>query len=217
MKTKPIILLTLTLIILTIIPSIVYADVIIPGTKSISWCYEISNMEDYPDYVFLLHGKPMMDYKIVEPDECFSFYKFTTVSIYAVEKSKFNENELKEKNYTEIENYFTNNPNVIPSDIQLGSYSYRTVKENDPLEKAVTTLQIISLTGNNLHVQKSKITYTYTDGTFEEKPFQVQDVIPEPSKKAIIPWWFAEFWYIILPVLAAAIIAAILLSRRLKK
>ena len=87
--------------------------------------------------------------------------------------------------------------------------------ENDPLEKVVTTLQINSMSGNELDIQKSEITFTYNDGTSEVETFQSQDITPEPSKKAIIPFWIAQFWFIV-PILAAIIIAAILLSRRKK-
>lgn len=215
MKTKSILLLTTALLILTLLSSIIYADVIVPGKKTITWCYEISNMNDYPNYTFLLHGQPGVKYKIIEPGECFSFYKFSTVSIYVVKKAEFNEDELKGKNYTETENYFINNPKVISSDLQLRSYG--AVEENYPLEKVVITLNIVSLTENGLDIQKSKITYTYRDGTSEEKIFQVQDVIPEPSRKAILPWWFVKFWYIILPILAAVTIAILLLLRKLRK
>jgi len=214
MKSKLFILFTLILI-LMLFPSNVFADLIVTGTKAVGFCYEISNIDDYPDYVFLLHGEPMLSYEIINPGECFSFYKLGTVSIYAVKEYNFNEDELKGKDYREVQNYFTGDPRVISSDIQLTSYG--TVPENDPLEKAATILEITSLDENNLEIQKSKIIYTYTDGTSEEKDFQLQDIMPEPSRKVTLPWWFVRFWYVILPIIAIAVIALILLLRRFRR
>jgi len=193
----------------------VLADLIVPGTKSIDFCYTISNINDYPNYVFLLHGIPSPSYEIIDSGQCFSFYKLSMTSLYAIQKTNFNEQELKGGNYTDIRNYFENDPRVIHSNIQLNSYG--AVPENDPLNKVVTVLKIVSLNENNLVIQKSKIIYTYTDGTSEEKTFQSQDVVPEPSRKAILPWWFTELWYIVLPVIALIAIISILLLRRSRK
>ena len=189
------------------ISPLVLADVIVPGTKSVSWCYEISNVDDYPDYVFVYNEERVSGHGVISNDDCFSFYKNGLTSVYAIKKIEFDETELNREFFTD------DNPKLINSDIQLNAYGL--VDENDPLEKVVTTLQINSMSGNELDIQKSEITFTYNDGTSEVETFQSQDITPEPSKKAIIPFWIAQFWFIV-PILAAIIIAAILLSRRKK-
>ena len=192
------------------------ADVIIPGTKDVNSCYEISNIANYSDYVFLTYEWPMPHYGIISAGECFGpGYKLGSVSIYAIGNLSFNESELQGENATGIMNYFENNTQLIPSDIQLRSYGL--VPEDSHLEKAVTVLNIVSLNTSNLQIQKSKIIYTYADGTSEEKSFQNQDVAPEPSKKATSPSWFASLWYVIIPILAIAVIVLILVLRRLRK
>lgn len=208
MRNKLIILFAFVLV-FSVFPQAVQADLIIPGTKSVNWCYEISNINDYPDYVFVFNEERVTGHKVVNQGDCFGFYKIGLTSIYAIKKTGFNESELNREFFEE------NNPKLIKSNIQLNAFG--SVEENDPLQKAVITLDIQSLSENNFNIQKSKVTYTYTDGTTEEKVFQSQEVMPEPSKTAILPWWFAKFWYIILPIVAIVLIGIIFLIRRLKK
>lgn len=192
-----------------VFPQIVSADLIIPGRKYIPWCYEISNISAYPEYVFVFNERVVTGHQIINQGDCFNFYKMGITDIYAIKKTDFNENELNEEFFKE------NNPKLIKSDLQPRPFS--PVQENDPLQKAVITLDITSLSKSSFSLQKSKVTYTYADGTSEEKAFQSQDVMPELSKAAVLPWWFAKFWYVALPVIAIALIGIILLARRLKK
>lgn len=208
MRNKLIILFTFALI-FSVFPQAVSADLIIPGTKSVNWCYEISNINNYPNYVFVFNEERVTGHKVINQGDCFSFYKIGLTSIYAIPKAKFDESELSGEFFEE------NNPKLIKSNIQLNAFG--SVQENDPLQKAVITLDIKSLSESSFDIQKSKVTYTYTDGTSEEKVFQSQEIIPEPSETAFMPWWFAKFWYIILPIVAIVLIGIILLVRRLKK
>lgn len=280
MRNKLIILFAFVLV-FSVFPQAVSADLIMPGTKSISWCYKISNIDNYPDYVFFLHGYPLAEGVPLKQGECINFYKFASPHIYAIKnndlmgmdlelklaeiRSKIEQEELNgameikgqeliskikagtilltleeikevylistsleefyQKDYLireyallkirddEFMNFFGGN--LVKSNLQISAFGL--VQENDPLQKAVIILNIASLTENNLNIQKSKVTYTYTDGTSEEKVFQSQEIMPKPSKTAILPWWFAKFWYVILPIVAIILIGIILLLRRLKK
>jgi hypothetical protein len=209
MMKKGIILLFSMILVFSIFPQTVSADLIIPGTKSVNWCYEISNISDYPNYVFVFNEERVTGHGVIHQGDCFSFYKNGLTSIYAIPKTEFNESELNRKFFEE------NNPKLIKSNIHLNSFG--SVKENDSLQKAVVTLDIQSLNKRNFDIQKSKVTYTYTGGTSEEKVFRSQEIMPKPSKTNILPWWFAKFWYLILPIAAIVLIGVILLIRRLKK
>ena len=208
MRNKLIILFAFVLV-FSVFPQVVSADLMIPGTKSVNWCYEISNINDYTNYVFVFNEERVTGHEVINQGDCFSFYKIGLTSIYAIPKTEFNESELNREFFEE------NNPKLIKSNIQLNAFG--SVQENDPLQKAVITLDVQSLSENSFDIQKSKVTYTYTDGTSEEKVFQSQGTMPEPSKTAILPWWFAKFWYVILQIVAIALIGIILLIRRLKK
>jgi len=198
--------LAILLIFILLVPSAVSADVMMPGQKSVSWCYEISNIGDYPDYVFIITGH-VIGYEIVKED-CFTFYKNAQPYIYAIAKNEFNETELSgllSEGVENLNNYLEQN--FPKSDITLEAFG--TVPEDDPLKDVVITLQIRSLDENTFDVDKSMITYTYADGTSEEKVFQRQDVLPDRSKKAF------PFLYIVISVIAIAAIA--LISRKFRK
>ncbi|MBN1331259.1 hypothetical protein JW978_00020 [Candidatus Dojkabacteria bacterium] len=186
-----------------------HADLIVPGTKSVDWCYEISNIDDYPNYVFVYNEERVSDFGVINQGDCFIFYKIGLAGIYAIPKADFDESELDEDFFAE------NNPKLIRSNIQLDPYG--SVQWDDPLDKVVITLEILSLDPTSLDIQKSNVTYSYLDGTSEEKPFQSQDAIPEPSRSNFLPGWFMDSWFIILPVTAIIGIGAVLLIRKYKK
>lgn len=206
MAKKSVILFVLTAFF--VFSSVVSADVIVPGEKYVPWCYEISNINSYPDYVFVFNEERVTGPKVINQGDCFDFYKIGLTSIYAIKKSEFNEGELNKEFFKK------GSPKLIKSNLQLSAFA--SVKENDPLENIVITLDITSLSQSKFDVKKSKITYTYNDGTSEVKVFQTQD-IPNPSRNAVLPWWFAKFWYIILPIAAVLLIGIILLIRRLRR
>ncbi|MEG3224914.1 MAG: hypothetical protein BME94_05125 [Methanobacteriales archaeon Met13] len=58
-----------------------YADVIVPGQKNVPIYYVLENINDYPQYVFLLHGSPSPDLVVLNSSS-FTFYKFSTARIY---------------------------------------------------------------------------------------------------------------------------------------
>ncbi len=91
----------------------VYADVIDPDEKEVQTSYQIINLDSYPDYVFLLYGYPFYYDIMVLNSSQFSFYKFSTLSVYAVEKSNFNEDKLRQLNETQLQDYFASSTNVI--------------------------------------------------------------------------------------------------------
>lgn len=200
----------LLLITLLTFSSVSYADVVEPGMKNIKIYYEINNIQNYPDYVFLIHGNPSPSLEIVNSSE-FSFYKLSTVSIYALSKSGFNENELKNMEDSAINNFLQNNSNLIKSDLVLEGAS-KSVSINDPLEKIIITLNINSINGKTLNITKSKITYIYNDGNMEEETFKDQNSTPEPSKNST-SFWVNNLFYIILPLLAIIALAVILIKR----
>lgn len=208
---KKILFTTIFLLILVSTTSVAFADVIEPGMKEIKYYYKISNIDNYPDYIFLAHGTPSPIVEIINSSE-FSFYKFSTVSIYALKKSDFNENELKNMDDEELENFFKNDSNVIRSDIELQG-SYKNVVIADPLDNALVVLEVKSINGNKLEIEKSKIIYGYVDGTKEEEKFKDQNNTPEPSKNSA-SFWVNRLFYIIIPFLAIVAIGVILIARR---
>ena len=101
--------------------------------KEVKIYYQVSNIQNYPDYVFLIHGNPSPSLEIINSNE-FTFYKFSTVSIYAISKTNFNENELKNMNESQAQNFLKTDSNIIKSNLTLHESS-KTVNINNPLKR----------------------------------------------------------------------------------
>jgi len=200
------IILSLYIMIFTALIPAAFADVIEPGMKNINYNYKISNIDDYPEYIFLAHGVPSPSLEIITSKE-FSFYKLSTVSIYAVKKSDLNEEELK--NMDDLQNFFNNNSKLISSDIKLDG-SYGNIGMDNPLDNVLLELEITSINDNKMNIKKSKVIYTYSDGSTQEELIENQDVLPEPSKNSISNIYF------LIPVLAITAIGIIFISRKLR-
>jgi hypothetical protein len=190
--------------------SSVYADVIEPGKKEIKLSYQISNINNFPMYVFLLHGSPSPPYEILNTSE-FSFYKLSTASIYAVKRSVFNTNILNQNNQSAVEDYFNNNSNVIHSNLELEG-SYGNVDTDNQLNGALIVLEIVAVNDTALEMKKSKIIFNFTDGSTQEKTFEADNITPVPSKTNVTTIYY--LWYLVLPLMSAIAIIGIFLYRR---
>jgi hypothetical protein len=65
-----------------------------------------------------------------------------------------------------------------------------------------------------MNVTKSKVTYTYNDGSVQEETFKDQNSIPEPSKNST-SLGNDNVFYIVLPLIAILALGVIII--RLKK
>ncbi len=217
MKGKLILLFALAL--LLALPA-AFADVLFPGEKSVGYCFEISNIGEYPGYAFVasFYGANG-GYNVAEEGECVGFYKFDRATVYAIKKEKFDEidfTDVEKLEKIKEEGYFEKNKDFVPSGIEI-HHGQSTVAETDPLEKTVDVLEIVSLSETGFNLKKSKVIYAYLGGFVEEKVYTSQDERPPRSLGAILPAWFTAFWVITFPITALIIIGLILLYRRRKK
>ncbi|MBT3814739.1 hypothetical protein HOE37_00095 [Candidatus Woesearchaeota archaeon] len=207
--------------------SSVTADMMPAGHKSVRYTFEIENIADYPDHVFILYGE-IGTREILEPGQEVHFYKYSSPYIYAIKKTDFdlkNFEQLKEGDYKVMENYFETNPDLIKSDLQLTNYGM--VSEFDPLDKAKDVLKIKLLDENNLLIVKDKVIYTYEDGTSEEKVYGQQGItssldhggFPVPSRTTIFPPWTMSALFLsgFLLSLSALILIIVLVVRRIRR
>lgn len=187
----------------------IYGDVIDPDQKEIPIYYQISNINSYPDYVFLFHGNPSPSFTVLDTGQ-FSFYKLSTVSIYAVNKADFNLSQLENFNSIQLDNYFTNNTSVIPSQLHLKG-SYGAVDQTSTLTKVIIELKITSINHTDLIIKKNKIIYIYADGSNKSAEYQDQNITPQPDNN---PDTNNNLWYFLLPVMAVIAILMVFLYRR---
>ncbi len=199
--------------------SLASADLIPAGQKFVKYTFEIENQEEYSEYLFFLHGEPLVSGIAIEKGQDLFFYKHTQPHIYAIKKVDFNQEELdelkKNENYKELQEYFTTNPNLIKSDLQLKNYGL--VSEFDPLVSAKDILKIAYLSEECFIVVKDKIIYTYDDGTVEVKEANAMN--PNPSRTTILPSWTIQAVIIagFLLSLVALVLIIILVVRRLRR
>ncbi len=194
----------ITLISLSI--TTVYADVINPDQKQIDYYYQIININDYPDYVFLIQGNPTPRFMVLNSSE-FHFYKFSTVSIYAIRKSDFNQGALENMSDVEIRNYFTTNSEVMNSHLELEG-TYATVEMYNSLEKVLVELEITNLNSTNFEIKKTRAKFYYSTGEIKTANFQNQNTKPEPGTSV------GDIWVYILPIIAIIAILLIVIRRR---
>jgi hypothetical protein len=193
----------------------VFSDVVEPGMKSVDYCFQVENVSDFPDYVFVAYfQEPVGGHAVIGAGKCVSFYKFGNPKIYAIKKSDFNTNAIG-KDRDQEKDYFTNNPKLIPSELTIRSVG--NVKVSNPLEKVVDVIKIVSLSETKLVLIKSKVFYTYTNGTIEERPYLDQNQRPEPSKMAVLPLDGSQIWGLLLSILSLLSIGIIFIRRRLRK
>lgn len=198
---KPLIIFSIIFIVI-FLQGACYGDVIEPGMKDVKISYKITNIEEYPDYIFFLHGNPSPHLEIINSSK-FSFYKLSIVSIYAVKKASISEDELKSMDNMELDNFIKENPGIKSLVLQ----DHKRVSDLDPLNEMLITLHIDSV--NSLEIKKSSVIYKYDDGSTDEKTIADQNSIPEPSKKNT-----PKDLYFVLPLVA--IIGIVLIIFKIK-
>jgi hypothetical protein len=177
------------------------ADIINPysSEKMIGLTYSIDNIDMFEDYGFLLFGY-LSGFQHLKTNTTFDFYKYECAKIYAIFKGNFSKYDFV-NNESLWDDFFNNNTDAIKSDLVLYS-SYGRVPKNDPIKSAHIILTIVSLDEDSLDIDKTKIIFTYNDGTKEEKQITSQSILPKPSRSALLPYWFESKWFIWLPCLA---------------
>jgi hypothetical protein len=199
--------------------SLVSADMIEPGKKLIHVQYKITNIDEYPDYVFLVYYfSPMIGYLETTPDKEFSGYKFSSASIYAIQESEYLKINIGSDD-KEIKDFFENNPSLIQSNVRL-TFLGKTVPDIDPLETQIILFEITDLTKTSVTLRLSSLQYRYTDGSSEEVTYPVDELtpaiihpseLPEPSSRQII-----GAWYFIVPTAAFFGIVVVIKTAKLR-
>lgn len=168
----------------------VNADLIMPGIKNIPIENKITNINAFPDYVFIEVGKlgglsysDMCDIKKITDDGILSgrHYKFCDISVYAVKKTDFDDSILDRENGTKVNNFINSSKAVEVLEGLSDDYSV-----------PVTS------------TQKSSTNYYTID---------LSKVKSKPDKTVIERDW-RFYLYIIIPIIALAIITYILVKRR---
>ena len=186
MKNKLFVLSFLCLIILPIIS----ADVIDPGYSPITVNNYITNINDFPAYIFISGGNlgiEMCPLEIIDDEQIGSYYKFCDVFVYAIPKDKFNNTKIeeinfeKETNLEEIKLYFNS----------IGG------------KEVITNINTYETKPISNSVKERKNYYTISLSQVKTQPDEIKT-----SKSNLI------YFYILAPIIAILIIIFILIKRK---
>ena len=152
-----------------LISPLVNADIIDPANPPISVTNIITNINQFPDYVFVQYGNiggmpgGMCHPQVTSEDgKIPGGYKFCIFSVYAVKKSDFNENYLNSLNETQLRDYFSS-PAVIEVIKNIDVYETQSVYST---ERSVTNYYTIDLNQvkdkpNKTITERSSLIYLY--------------------------------------------------------
>jgi hypothetical protein len=194
------------LVVLLFCVSHVSADMIETGKKNINVHYKLMNSDSYPEYVFLVYTfAPMIGcYSIINSDEEFGGYKFSSALIYAIRASEYEKIQIGDSDKS-VQEFFETNPYLLASNVQL-TFIGKKVPDIDPLVDQIIILEIVECTQRIFTLRISSIHYRYSDGAIEEVTYQINDVtpvrihpsdLPEPLSRKV-----AWAWYCIIPLAA---------------
>lgn len=166
------IFIALAILAILIMP-LVKADTISPGYRTVTITNQITNINNFPDYVFVAVclGRAYQNTEIILKDgDIPPFYKFCKVSVYAIKKTEFNETYIKEidkksssGNRTEKERYF-NSTNV--KEVISNIISYNSVSDTSTLEEInnfyTIDMQQIKVEPDEVVKERNNLGYFYT-------------------------------------------------------
>ncbi len=153
------------------------ADIKVEGWRDQSYDYIISNVNDFPDYVFLTSSAIWgWDYaSLINSTGSFGGgYKLDSFIVHAMRASDFNRDKFfsqRDENDRETVNctgYCQDNPKIVSSNLTLPKSI--SVEEMIPLEKIEVYLKVDGITDQALNISKIKMLYYYENGTVQELP-----------------------------------------------
>jgi hypothetical protein len=192
MKNKLLVLFSLCIIILAIAG--VSADVIMPGERPITINNYITNINDFPDYIFVSAGgigTGMCPLQRVGSDGKISdqYYKFCGVFVYAIPKDKFDINKINEIN---------ENESLSGQEVKsyLDSIGGTEVLKDINIYKQVPDVSPVKEENNQYNISLSQV---------KKEPDKV-----DTTRNKLI------YVYILVPIIAILIIILILIKRNKK-
>jgi hypothetical protein len=151
------------------------ADVKVEGWKDLSYDYIISNINDYPDYVFLTSSN-IWGWKyasLINSTGSFGKgYELDDFIVHAMKASDFDrdlflrERDEYDPNTVNCTDYCQNNTKIVSSSLMLPKAT--SIEEILALEKIEVFLKIDSITNQALNISKTKTLYYYENGTVQE-------------------------------------------------
>lgn len=180
-------------------------------SKGADYCFQILNIKDYPDYVFIssYNGYGSGGFNLIHEGDCVRPYFPET--ILAIKKHDFDkmnlgtekeidnfngpyvslgeESDKQREIYEEKVEALFSSPRLLNSGIEI-----HRIRENfifSDVEKIVDVLRINNINESNFELLKSEVIYTYTNGKSDVVKYKNQETMPKPTR--VIPVFWVKF------------------------
>lgn len=179
----------LILFILIFSSNIVFADLIMPGFKSISHEVEIKNISKYSDYTFFIIGEQSFcEPQVIGSSSSRSLgYKFCTPILIAIDNNcPDHENLIYNRDPSRFD-FCINNGYVSYFDLKINRVSQITGA--NPIKRITEIIEIEDISSNQVKTNAA-VKYEYNDGATEIIPY-ITKTRPHPSRFLLYKnWWF---------------------------
>lgn len=162
------------------------ADVIPPDEKPVTYCFEVANIDKYPNYFLVANIKsanPSLagNNKILQKGKCLGLNGYREYSeIFAIKKSDVKPTEIVKTNQEQaIKNFDSKKTKLIPS--KLVVYSVRTFPGRYQAANIGDVLEIASINQKELKLRNKEVIYTFTNKKSEKIKYQKQGQRPLPK------------------------------------
>jgi len=119
--------------------ALVKADLITPGYSPISITNKITNINDFPDYVFITWGMPMCRVQQVGRDGIIpGDYKFCQLSVYAIKKTEFDSSILTNVDNEPVDYFRSIDSKKVITNIN----HYEERVDSDPVREVIYSYKI---------------------------------------------------------------------------
>ncbi|GEM_PF-1454008 len=217
--------LIITIVLLFVFGSVLKADLLPEGKKKISYSFEVTNTDSYPDYTFVAYpvntsnGKPMLYGAILNAESKIELScKFGVPVIYAVKTSEFNTQAFDSLNnignddlrVKELKSFIETGKFIPSLKVVCSSYADRDAKYSFVEEQ----FRVESIETDTMVVRSVRTLYKDSQNNIidaKDSKGNIRDDIVSPTEK------YSSYLFIIIPLLALIGIVSIVLIRKMKK
>jgi hypothetical protein len=179
------VVLLLSLFFISITSSSASSDVLSPGESPVSYCFQINNVNKYPNYLFVAQVKSQNANlrsfnRILKQNKCLDLNGYRQYSeIFAIKKNQVKSQEIvKVEQGEEIKNFNTKKSFLIPAKGIIDSV--RTFEDKYNVDKIADVLEITAIKPKSLEFKYKEVTYTLKNGTTQTQAYQQQNNRPNP-------------------------------------
>lgn len=205
---------------ITVLPSVVFADAIADGKKIPESCFKVENVADFPDYVFLAYYSPNESgpneptLTVMTPNKCISAYIFPAPTLYALTQEDYAAADLSDPaSLVEQEDVLIKATTGLPS-------GRGQIDEDDPRERIIYVYTIKEVNDQGITLEQSDELGFDSDGKPIKGASPSPSSIASPRSQTVSAKgvrWIEDNWSVALPVAGSIIIGLIIVINIARK